>query len=221
MIRCSSIGKIMTQPRSKKDREEGRFSDTAISCMMESVREQVFSVRKSLDEVKCIQKGNLCEDAAVELYNQVFLYDLKKLPQDSRRDNGIITGEPDLLALGSNKGVDIKNAWSLLTFPMREEDADKKDYEWQARGYMALFDVPVWEVAYCFINTPDELLSQWDDRDHHELGDDVPLCHRITVKRYERDKDIEKEMLEKCIKANDWIDQAVKDFISTHNAYEQ
>lgn len=220
MIRCSSISKIMTEPRAKKARDAGEWSETAVSCMMESVREHVFSVRKSLDDVKCIQKGNMCEDAAVELYNRVFLYNLEKLPADSRRDNGIITGEPDLLAIGSQKGVDIKNAWSLLTFPMREQDADKKDYQWQARGYMALFDVPVWEVAYCFIDTPGELLNQWDDESHHRLGPEVPLCHRITVKRYERDIDIENKMLEKCAKANAWIEQAVKDFIETHNAYE-
>lgn len=220
MIRCSSIAKIMSNPQSKKAKDAGEWSQTAIGCMMEAVREQVFNVRKSLDDVKCIQKGNLCEDAAIELYNKVFLYNLEKLPSDARRDNGIITGEPDLLAIGSKKGIDIKNAWSLLTFPMREEDADKKDYEWQARGYMALFDVNVWEVAYCFIDTPDELLKPWDNPDEHYLGSEVPLCHRITIKRYERDIEEEQKMLEKCKKANAWIEQGVKDFVKTHDAYE-
>ena len=216
MIRCSSIGKIMTSPRSKT----AEWSETAIGAMMDQVRELVFGVCKSLDEVKCIQKGNACEDAAIELYNSVFLYNLEKLPSDARRDNGIITGEPDLLAISSQKGVDIKNAWSLLTFPMRPEDAAKKEYEWQARGYMALFDVPKWEIAYCFIDTPEELLKPWDDRSHHYLPPEVPLSHRVTIATYERDLKIENEMLDKCKKASAWIEQAVKDFIKTHNAYE-
>lgn len=97
MIRCSSISKIMTNPRSKGE----EWSETAKGAMLETVREQLFGVRKSLDDVKCIQKGKACEDLGVELYNNVFLYDLKKQPSDSRRDNGIITGEPDLIALGS------------------------------------------------------------------------------------------------------------------------
>lgn len=220
MIRCSSIHAIMTEPSTKKAREAGEWSQTAISAMMGHVRELVFGVRKSLDDVKCIQKGNLCEDAAIELYNSVFLYNLEKLPSDARRDNGIITGEPDLLAIGSQKGVDIKNAWSLLTFPMRAEDAAKKEYEWQARGYMALFDVPKWEIAYCFIDTPDELLKPWDDRSHHYLPPEVPLSHRVTIATYDRDMAEEERMLEKCKKANAWIEQAVKDFVNTHNAYE-
>lgn len=220
MIRCSSIHAIMTEPSTKKAREAGEWSQTAITAMMGQVRELVFGVRKSLDDVKCIQKGNLCEDAAIELYNSVFLYNLEKLPSDARRDNGIITGEPDLLAIGSQKGVDIKNAWSLLTFPMRSEDAAKKEYEWQARGYMHLFDVPKWEIAYCFIDTPDELLKSWDDRSHHYLPPEVPLSHRVTIATYERDMAEEERMLEKCKKANVWIEQAVKDFITTHNAYE-
>lgn len=215
MIRCSSISKIMTAPRSKGE----EWSQTAITAMMESVREQVLGVRKSLDDVRCIQKGRACEDLGVELYNSVFLYDLKKLPSDSRRDNGIITGEPDLIATGSNKGVDIKVAWSLLTWPMTEEAAGKKDYEWQARGYMCLFDLPKWEIAYCMINTPEEILKPWDNINEHIVDPSIPLHHRITIATFERDMEIEKQMLEKCAKANAWIEQAIKDFAETHDNY--
>lgn len=219
MIRCSSISKIMTNPSAKKAREAGEWSATAQAAMLEQARERLFNVRKSLDEVKCIQKGRLCEDDGVELYNDVFLFDLKKLPAESRRDNGIITGEPDIIATGSNKGVDIKCSWSLLTFPLTAEMAAKKEYEWQARGYMCLFDVDVWEVAYCMINTPDELLKPWDNIDEHIVDPSIPLHHRITVKRYERDIDVEEEMLDKCKKANAWIEQAVKNFATEHDQY--
>jgi hypothetical protein len=215
MIRCSSISKIMTEPRSKGE----TWSETAKTAMLESVRERLFNVRKSLDDVKCIKKGIACENQGVELYNNVFLYDLEKVPPEGRRDNGIITGEPDLIAIGSNKGVDIKVAWSLLTFPLRPEDAGKKEYEWQARGYMCLFDVDEWEIAYCAINTPEELLNDWDDMSQHFIDPAIPEHHRITVASYKRDMDIEKQMLEKCEAANTWIDQAVKDFAVTHDNY--
>jgi len=205
----------MTNPRSKGE----EFSETAKSAMMEIVREQLFGVRNSLDDVKCIQKGKLCEDLGVELYNDVFMYNLKKLPADARRDNGIITGEPDLIATRSNKGVDIKVAWSLLTFPLTEEMAGKKDYEWQARGYMCLFDVPEWEIAYCAIDTPEELLKPWDDPAHHYIDAAIPLHHRITIARFTRDMEIEKAMLEKCAKANEWIKNAIKTFTIEHDKY--
>jgi hypothetical protein len=201
-------------------REKGaEWSKTATSAMLEMAREELFDVRKSLDDVRAIQKGRACEDLGVELYNNVFLYNLKKLPSDARRDNGIITGEPDLIATSSKKGVDIKVAWSLLTFPLNEDQAGKKDYEWQARGYMCLFDVPEWEIAYCAIDTPEELLKPWDDLKQHTIDPSIPLHHRITIAKFNRDMEIEKAMLEKCAKANEWIQNAIKTFTIEHDAY--
>lgn len=217
MIRCSSIGKIMTQPRSKSE----EWSETAKGAMLEIAREELFGVRRNLDDVKCIQKGRLCEDEGIRLYNDVFLYDLKKLDASERLSNGIITGEPDLIARSSAKGVDIKVAWSLLTFPLTADQAGKKAYEWQARGYMCLFDLPVWEIAYCAIDTPEELLKPWDDLREHRIDPSIPLHHRITVARYERDMEIEKSMLEQCNKANAWIEKAIESFASEHDQYIQ
>lgn len=217
MIRCHAIGKILTNPRTKG----AEFSETAKTAMLEIARERMFGVRKSLDDVKCIQKGIACEDQGVQLYNDVFLYDLKKVGREERRSNGIITGEPDLIATSSKKGVDIKIAWSLLTFPLTEEQAGKKDYEWQARGYMSLFDVPEWEIAYCAIDTPEELLKPWDDPAIHCIDSSIPLHHRITIARFERDMEIEEAMLDKCAKANTWIENAIKDFAYNHDKYIQ
>jgi hypothetical protein len=215
MIRCSSIQKIMTNPRTKGE----EWSETAKAAMLEAARESLFGVRRTLDDIKYIQKGKACEDEGIELYNNVFLYDLKKVDSSQRRNNGIITGEPDLIAMSSRKGVDIKVAWSLLTFPLTEEQAGKKDYEFQARGYMCLFDLPEWDIAYCAIDTPEDILKPWDDRSIHIIDSAIPLHHRITVARYYRDITIEKEMLDKCAKANEWIKQAIKDFATNHDKY--
>lgn len=215
MIRCHAIGKVMTNPRAKSE----EWSETAKTAMLEIARESLFGVRKNLDDVRCIQKGKLCEDQGIQLYNDVFLYDLHKVESTERRSNGIISGEPDLIAINSRKGVDIKIAWSLLTFPLTPEQAGKKDYEWQARGYMCLFDVPVWEIAYCALDTPEELLKPWDASAEHCIDPSIPMHHRITVARYERDMGIEAEMLAKCKKANAWIENAIREFAQNHDAY--
>lgn len=125
MIRCSSISKIMTKPRAKG----ADWSETAKTAMLETARERMFNVSKSLDDMRCIEKGKMCEDEGIQLYNDVFLMDLQKVEASERRDNGIITGEPDLIAVSAQKGVDIKVAWSLLTFPLTEDQAGKKEYE--------------------------------------------------------------------------------------------
>jgi hypothetical protein len=217
MIRCSSIGKIMTATRSKSE----DWSETAKTAMLEIARESLFGVRKSLDDVRCIQKGNLCENEGIELYNSVFLYDLKKVESGERRNNGIITGEPDLIATGSKKGVDIKIAWSLLTFPLTPDQAGKASYKYQAMGYMCLFDLPSWEIAYCAVNTPEELLRPYDDIKPHIIDDAIPLHHRITIATFDRDITIELEMLEKCAKANEWIANAIRQFSDDHDKYIQ
>lgn len=217
MIRCHAIGKIMTNPKVKS----AEWSETAKTAMLEMARETMFGVRKNLDDVRCIQKGIACEDQGVQLYNDVFMYDLKKVAREERRSNGIISGEPDLIAVNSRKGVDIKVAWSLLTFPLTEDQAGKKDYEWQARGYMCLFDVPEWEIAYCAIDTPEELMKPWDDPAVHYIDSAIPMHHRITVAKFQRDMEVEKEMLEKCEKANIWIENAIKDFAYSHDKYIQ
>ena len=116
----------MTEPRGKKDRESGAWSATAESAMLEQAREILFGVCKDLDDLKCIQKGKALEDDGVELYNRVFMFDLEKQPANSRRNNGIITGEPDLVAANSKLGIDIKVAWSLLTFPLTADSAEEK-----------------------------------------------------------------------------------------------
>lgn len=215
MIRCSSISQIMTKPKAKS----AEWSQTAETAMLEAARERLFNVRKDLGDMKYIQKGIMCEDAGIQLYNDVFMYDLKKVEASERRHNGIITGEPDLIATGSQKGVDIKVAWSLLTFPLTEDQAGKKAYEWQARGYMCLFDLPEWEIAYCAVDTPEELVKPWDNPEHHYIDPAIPMHHRITVARYTRDMEIEREMLEKCEKANQRIDELVKEFAETHDEY--
>lgn len=215
MIRCSSIGKIMTNPRNKSE----EWSETAKAALLESVREELFGVRRSLDDVKCIQKGKMLEDEAIQLYNDVFLMNLEKVESSERRSNGIITGEPDLIAATRSKGVDIKVAWSLLTFPLTPEQAGKKDYEWQARGYMCLFDLPAWEIAYCAMDTPGELIAPWDDPKIHIIDAAIPMHHRITICRYERDMEIEAKMLERCKRAIEWREQAMHAFFDEHDGY--
>lgn len=215
MIRCSSIASIMTNPRTKGE----EWSETAKATMREIMRGNLFGVWKQLDDVKAIQKGRACEDSGIQLYNDVFLYDLRKIETDGRRNNGIITGEPDLVAASSKKGVDIKVAWSLLTFPLTAEMCDSKGYEWQARGYMCLFDLPAWEIAYCAIDTPEHLLRDYDDRSIHIIDDAIPMHHRITICRYERDAEIEAQMLAKCKAANAWIETETALFIAEHDGY--
>jgi hypothetical protein len=198
-IRSSALGKIMTNPRSKKE----TLSATCKTYIKELVKEDLFGYRTTIDS-KYLTKGIDMEDTSIDLYNEVHgtLY----LKNTERLENEFITGECDINA--EDKIIDIKSSWSLETFPASPEDVNNKDYEWQLRAYMWLYDKPKAELAYCMVSTPDYLLKEWDNLDIHKVDKHDPFL-RVTTISFERDT--EKEEL---------IAQRVKDCREFYNEYK-
>ena len=198
-IRSSALGKIMTNPRKKTE----VLSATCKTYIKELVKEDLFNYRTTIDS-KYLTKGIDMEDTSIDLYNEVHgtLY----LKNTERLENEFITGECDINA--EDKIIDIKSSWSLETFPAAPSDVNNKDYEWQLRGYMMLYDKPKAELAYCMVSTPDYLLKEWDNLDIHKVDSHDPFL-RVTTISFERDT--EKEEL---------IAQRVKDCREFYNEYK-
>lgn len=186
-IRCSSLGKIMTRPRSKSE----VLSKTAQSYIRDLAKQDFYGYETQLEN-KYLSKGIEMEDESIRLYNSVFFTDFTK--NSVRLENDFITGEADIVA---NQIIDIKSSWSLDTFPALPEDADVKDYEHQVRGYMWLYNKPSAEVAFCMVSTPDELLNDWDDWNIHKVNHIAPE-HRVTIVKFERSEEWEQECAERC-----------------------
>jgi len=206
MIRCHALGKIMTEPKDKKE----ILSVGAKTYLNQLAKESVYEYRP-LIKSKYLDKGIICEDEAIRLYNEVHFTDLVK--NTERRNNGLISGECDLY-IPKKRGIDIKCSWSLDTFPVLTEDCHDKDYEWQCRGYMMLFDVPVWDVAYCLVSTPDELI--WEGEEDLHYVDHIDPQMRITCIRYERDLKLEDKIKEKAAAAITYIAETKKKILSLH-----
>lgn len=164
---------------------------------------------------KYMDKGLIVEDQAIELYNSVFFTDYTK--NTERRTNDWITGECDIIVPGV-KGIDIKSSWSLATFPALSEDGEDTTYEWQCRGYMFLWDVPVWDVAYCMVNTPDELIKYEQEELH--FVDHIDPALRVTVVRYERDMELEEKIKRKVEMARKYLARVVEQIKRQHNILE-
>ena len=198
-IRSSALGKIMTNPRKKSE----TLSAGCKTYIKELVKEDLFNYRTTIDS-KYLTKGIDMEDTSIDLYNEVHgtLY----LKNTERLENEFITGECDINA--EDKIIDIKSSWSLETFPASPEDVNNKDYEWQLRAYMWLYDKPKAELAYCMVSTPDYLLKEWDNLGIHKVDKHDPFL-RVTTISFERD--IEKEEL---------IAQRVKDCREFYNEYK-
>lgn len=235
LIRCSSIGKIMGAAQSipddapenikaiaasKKRTDEEKatleeyknsiLSATAKSYLNTVAKELVYAYHKQL-EIKYFKKGIQCEDDLIDLANHVFHMFLSK--NTTRRSTDLITGEPDLIL--DDAIWDVKNAWSLDTFPVTPEEAHNPDYEWQLRGYFYLYDKQYGRIVYGLVDTPEELY-RYEQADLHIVSH-LPKNMRITVCDYVRDMEKERLMLVKAEKAQQYIIDQIERIKNAHN----
>jgi len=196
-IRSSALGKIMTNPRKKTE----TLSAGCKTYIKELVKEDLFGYKSTIDS-KYLTKGIDMEDTSIDLYNEV--HSTLYLKNTERLSNEFITGECDINA--EDKIIDIKSSWSLETFPASPEDVSNKDYEWQLRAYMWLYDKPKAELAYCMVSTPDYLLKEWDNWDIHKVDKHDPFL-RVTTISFERDTDKEQEIMERVIQCGKFYNE--------------
>ena len=213
VFRCSSIGKLMGEPRSKT---AGPLSETAKSYVRELVSQDVFGVDFEIDS-KAIRKGIECEPDSIDLFNRVFGRDLKK--NDERRTDEFLTGESDLPDV--DEVVDIKTAWSVATFPLCRDDvtdAQLKLYDWQLVGYMRLWNKPRARLAYCLVDTPERLIG-YEPIPLHAVSH-IPDHLRVTSWVLHRDAAKEALMIEKIKAARAYYAQVLAEFDATHRPLE-
>lgn len=208
-IRCSSIGRIMTEPKTKA---EGPLSVGAKTYIRELAREDIFGIEGSPSS-KEMEKGIAVENDSIALLNRVRGLSLKK--NTERRENEFITGECDLYDMLNNRGHDIKSSWSAKTFPISVADCIDKVYEWQMRGYMALWFADAWEVNYCLVDTPDGL-NRFEPIEWHIVSH-IPEYMRMTTWVIERDREKELQIYEKVRHARAYYAEVVAEFDATHH----
>lgn len=242
LFRCSSIGKIMTEPMSidpalrtpevdeviaKKKRTEDEkalianlkartLSETAKTYIRQLAAQEIYGVEFEVS-AKQMEKGILVEADSIELLNRVRGLDLTK--NTERRSNAYLTGECDLFDAFRNRGHDLKNAWSVATFPITVADCEDKLYEWQMRGYMALWNADEWEVNYALLDTPDHLIGYEPMQLH--IVDHIPEHMRLTSWTVKRDADKEAAMYEKVKHAREYFRQVIEEFDATHQTTEE
>jgi hypothetical protein len=205
-IRASQLGLIMTEPKVKTE----VLSVGAKTYIKKLAREFVYNFEEEISS-KYMDKGIIVEDAAIALYNRVFFTDYKK--NEERKTNDWITGECDIYT--GKKIIDIKSSWSLATFPVLSEDGIDKQYEWQGRAYMMLWDCDYFENAYCMVSTPEELL-RYDQEDLHYV-DGIDESLRVTITPYERDLNLEEQIIIKCEAAQNYFNEVLERIAQDHN----
>lgn len=211
-FRCSSLGHLMTESRSKSD----PISETTKKHLVDVFVSSKYG-RKTEIKTKYTNKGLEVEEDSITLYSRATKQFFKK--NEDRLSNEFIQGTPDLY-LGESINIadlviDIKSSWDIFTFFRASQDSVKKLYYWQLQGYMALTGAKNAKLVYCLIDTPFHLIEDekrrmfysmnagtTDNKDYQEACDeieknltypDIPFQERYFEIEIERnDADIEK-----------------------------
>lgn len=235
-FRASSLGLIMTDPISidpvllvdgllevskkkvKTDEDKALLAPLWDRSLSAGAKTEIEKLAKQFvygyDEVisgKYLDKGIQVEDRSIELYNSVHF--TSHVKNTERKTNDWITGECDISAPG--KIIDIKSSWSLATFPATSKAGQDKLYEWQGRAYMWLWDVDQFEIAYCLVSTPDDLIGREDEKLHQV--DHITESLRVTRVQYTRDKALESKIQTRVEAANEYLDAMVKQIADEHS----
>lgn len=161
LFHCSSIGKIMTNPRSGPG-----LSETCKEHLLSIWIEQTWGRRKDFQN-KYIEKGNMVEEDSLTLYSRATKTFYKKNQETFK--NEFLIGTPDIIHNGSIK--DIKSSWSIHTFYDNFHEGINKGYDYQINGYMAIVpDITEGALVYCLVNTPHVLIEQEKSKLRYKLG---------------------------------------------------
>lgn len=206
-IRCSAIGKIMTNPRTKGE----LLSQTAKTYIEEEVLRAKYGVIKPFYS-RYTDKGNAVEGQAIEMAAEAL--ELSFIYKNERRfENEFLTGTPDVNT--DDVLLDVKSSWDATTFPFFATEIPTKDYFFQLQGYMELTGKTEALLVYCLVNTPIEMVEDEIRRAHwnaHLLEEDynlrdeilkrhvfdhIPLGRRVKVFKVEKDEQVIEQIKER------------------------
>lgn len=203
-IRCSAIGKIMTNPRTKGE----LLSQTAKTYIEEEVLRAKYGVIKPFYS-RYTDKGNLVEGEAIEMASKALELGLV-WKNEEHFTNDFLTGTPDVNT--DTILLDVKSSWDATTFPFFATEIPTKDYYYQLQGYMELTGKTEALLVYCLVNTPIEMVEDEIRRAHwnaHLLEEDldlrdeilkrhvfdhIPLNRRVKVFKVEKDEQVINEI---------------------------
>lgn len=207
LIHCSSIGKLLTEPQLKADKEAGELSKTAKTHLIEVYANVKYDFKKDIDN-KYTDKGNTVESDAIELLSLTIKRPLEKNTVTFKND--FFVGTPDVI--DNNIIYDTKSSWDWITFLTKIVDKLDSDYEAQLNGYMDLLGLDYAFIAYCLLDTPEhiresmkygllrkmnviseespEFIEEWEEKEKNMIFSNHPMSERILLFPVIRNNDL-------------------------------
>lgn len=240
LIRCSSIGQLMTEPKEKAAKEAGELSKTAKTHLKSIYIREKYGREKDVF-TKQMKKGVEVEEESITLLARVQKKMLYK--NDERLNNDYITGLPDIFEGESIRNAtsitDIKSSYDLHTFLANVGEPLDSTYFYQLQGYMALSGANTAYIAYCLVDTPEsiiagekyKLLKSMDvvsEEDPEYIKQalrieknmtfgDIPKEERVLIFPVHRNDNIIEKMYDKVERARVYLQQFEQEHLNFNN----
>lgn len=171
-FRASSWGNLLTDPVTKAAKEAGELSVTCQKELIKIYNREKYGRKKDI-VTKQMDKGILCEQDAIDLFNRVEgkMY----FKNQEELENEWFRGHPDIFTGDNIQNADdvsdIKCSWELDTFMPKLVDGLDKSYEAQLNVYFSLTGAQQGSIAYCLVSAPANIVE----------GEKYSLLRRMNV----------------------------------------
>lgn len=226
---CSMLGRIMTDPRSKADKEAGVLSETAKAACVERYIYYKYGRRKDIQS-KYIEKGVMSEEDSLTLYSRVNKKFYKK--NEQLLENSFLRGIPDSYigetVNNCDELLELKSSWDLFSFFNSKIKQLDNNHYWQVQGYYGLTSAKSAKLAYCLVSSPELLINDEKRRfmwktgliDENEISDeafplieknmkfdDIPIKERLHEVFIERDDEAIRKLYKRILQCRKWLNE--------------
>jgi hypothetical protein len=224
LIRCSSLGAILTEPQSKEAKLAGELSATAKKELIKTYIREVYDREKDIT-TKQMEKGIVNEDQGIGMLSKYLQEPLIK--NQERFSNDWVCGHPDIIT--GDMVYDTKLSYDLWTFLPNVTDTLDKGYILQLQGYMWLTGRKSGAVAYVLTDCPTHIIEQekrWllnrmnviseESPDYIEAAagleinliyPDIPLNERILIIPVAHDEEIIEKIKQRVTKCREYLQE--------------
>lgn len=214
LFRCSSLGYIMTEPRTKG---EGLLSETAKTHCVDVFVSWKYNRFTEINS-KFFEKGNAVEEDSITIVSRLTKTYYEKNVDHLKND--FIKGTPDLYlgpdVYNASLIRDTKSAWDIYTFNRaRAKKLDSK-YEWQIHGYNWLTGSKVGYIDYCLNNTPWHIVQGELIKESYKHDGDTPNWMELQIianHTYDRKTFEDYVNLRGCVAVDDYSTAVVHGFV--------
>lgn len=233
-IHCSSLGKLLTEPKSKADKDNGELSATARTHLIEVYARELYDFKKELNN-KYITKGNEVEEEGINELSLHLRYPMEK--NEVTYSNEYLVGTPDIVT--NNLVIDLKSSFDWVTLLSNIPSELDPMYVAQVNGYLDLLGYDTGYIAYILLDTPESIRNKekfyllssmdviseespafvkaWEEKEKNMIFSNHPIEERILLFEVKKDQELLEKAKQKVVKAREFL----YDFHHRHQLFNE